>query len=64
MSQKISILDVKEVVDCPLSLLRDVFQGYLSVKHIGYLVTHGKSVRVLKVVICEIIACKYVISND
>ena len=43
MSQKISILDVKEVVDFPLRLLGDLFQRYLSVKHIGYLVTHGKS---------------------
>ena len=64
MTEKISILDVKEVVDCPLRLLGDLFQRYLSVKHMGYLVTHGKSVRVAKVAICEIMARKHVISND
>ena len=40
MTEKISILDVKEVVDFPLRLLGDLFQRYLSVKHIAYLVTH------------------------
>ena len=40
-----SILDVAGVVDLPLSLLGEVFQRYLSVRHIAQLVTHGKTVK-------------------
>ena len=49
------------VVDVLLSLLDDVFQRYLSVKHTSQLVTHGKVVRV---VLCKIIFHKDVISNS
>ena len=39
---KSSCLDVAGVVDLPLSLLGEVFQRYLAVRHIAQLVTHGK----------------------
>ena len=40
-----SILVVAGVVDLPLSLLDEVFQRYLSVRHIAQLVAHGKTVK-------------------
>ena len=40
-----SILNVVGVVDLPLSLLDEVFQRYLSVRHVAQLVTHGKTVK-------------------
>ena len=40
-----SILVVAGVVDLPLSLLGEVFQRYLPVRHIAQLVTHGKTVK-------------------
>ena len=64
MSQKNSILEVVGVVDLPLSLLVEVFQRYLSLKHIGQLVKHGKTVRVTKSVLYKIIFRKGVISNE
>ena len=39
---KSSCLDVVGIADLPLSLLGEVFQRYLSVRHIAWLVTHGK----------------------
>ena len=51
MSRKSSILDVKGVVDLPLSLCNEVSQRYLSVRHIGQLVTHGKTLSVAKSVL-------------
>ena len=47
----------------PLSLLSKVFQRYLSVRHIAQLVTHGKTVRIAKSVLCKIISHKDIISN-
>ena len=49
MLQKNSILDVVMLTDLPLSLLKEVFQRYLSVKHKGQLVTHGKTVKVANI---------------
>ena len=46
------------VVDLPLSLLGKVFQRYLSVRHIARLVTHGKTVKIAKSVLCKITARK------
>ena len=43
------------VVDFPLSLLGEVFQRYLSVKHTGQLATHGKTVRAAESVLYKII---------
>ena len=42
----------------PLSLLGKVFQIYLSVWHIPRLVTHGKTVKIAKSVLCKITARK------
>ena len=61
---KNSILDVVGVVDMPLSLSKEVFQRNLSVKLTGQLVTHVKTVRVAKSVICKKIFLKDVISNE
>ena len=55
-------LDVLGVTDLLLSLLGKVFQSYLSVKHTGQLVTHGKTVRVAKSVLYKMISFKDVIS--
>ena len=46
-----------------LGLLGEVFERYLSVKHIAQLMIHGKSVRIAKSVLCNIIARKDIISN-
>ena len=46
-------LDVVGVGDFPLSLLGEAFHSYLSVKHIGQLVTHEKTLKVAKSVICK-----------
>ena len=62
MSQKKSILDVAGVVDLPLSLLGKVFQRYLSLKHKGQLVKHGKTARAAKFVLYKIISRKDVVS--
>ena len=51
------------VVDLPLSLLGEVFQRYLSVRHIAQLVTHGKTVRIVKSVLCKIIVRNDIIFN-
>ena len=50
-------------MDLPLSLSGEVFQRYLSVKHIAQLVTHGKTVKIAKSVLCKIIARKDIIFN-
>ena len=47
----------------PLSLLGEVFQIYLSVRHIVQLVTHGKTVKIAKPILCKIIARKDIIFN-
>ena len=60
---KSSCLDVAGLADFLLSLLGDVFQTYLSVRHIAQLVTHGKTVEVAKSVLCKIIARKDIIFN-
>ena len=52
------------VVDLPLSLLGEVFQRYLSVKHTGQLVTYGKAARVAISVLCKIISHNDGISNE
>ena len=51
------------VVDLPLSLLGEAFQRYLLVRHIAQLVTHGKTVKIAKSVLCKIIARKDIILN-
>ena len=51
------------VVDLPLSLLGNVFQRYLSVGHVAQLVTHSKTVKIAKSVLCKIIARKDIIFN-
>ena len=61
---KNSILDVVRVIDFPLSLLREVFQRYLSVKHTGQLVTRDKTVRAAKSVLYKVIFRKDVISKE
>ena len=43
------------VVDFPLSLLGEVFQRYLSVKHTGQLVAHLKTMRAAESVLYKII---------
>ena len=46
MSQNVTksfCLDFAGVVDLPLSLLGEVFQRYLLVRHIAQLLTHGKT---------------------
>ena len=52
-----------QVVDLPLSLLDEVFQRYLSARHIAQLETHSKTVRVAKSALSKIIAHKDIISN-
>ena len=56
-------LDVVGVVDLFLSLLKEVFQRYLSVKHAEHLVRHGKTVRVSNSVIYRIVFRKNIISK-
>ena len=51
------------VADLPLNLLGEVFQRYLSVRHLAQLVTHGKAVKIAKSVLCKIIAGKDVTLN-
>ena len=60
---KSSWLDIVGVVDLPLRLLGEVFQRYLSVRHIAQLVTHGKTVRIVKSVLCKIIVRNDIIFN-
>ena len=60
---KSSCLDVVGIADLPLSLLGEVFQRYLSVRHIAWLVTHGKMMKTAKSVLCKIIARKDIIFN-
>ena len=52
------------VVDLPLSLLKEVFQRYLSVMYTDQVVTQGTAVKVAKSVLYKIIFCKNVISNE
>ena len=54
---------LRAVVDFPLRLLGEFLRRYLSVRHIAQLVTHGKTVRIVKSVLCKIIARKDVIST-
>ena len=58
-----STLDVVGVVDLFLSLLKEVFQRYLSVKHAEHLVRHGKTVRVSNSVLYRIVFRKNIISK-
>ena len=60
---KSSCLYVAAVVDLLLSLLGEIFQRYLSVRPIAQLVTHGKTVKIAKSVLCKIIAPKGIIVN-
>ena len=60
---KSSCLYVAAVVDLLLSLLGEIFQRYLSVRPIAQLVTHGKTVKIAKSVLCKIIARKDIILN-
>ena len=60
---KSSCLDVAGVVDLPQSLLGEVFQRYVSVRHIAQLVAHGKTAKIAKSVLCKIIARKDIIFN-
>ena len=60
---KSSWLDVVGVVDLLLRLLGEVFQTYLSVRHIAQLVKHGKTVKISKFVLCKIITRKDIILN-
>ena len=46
-----------------LSSLGQVFQRYLSVRHIAQLVTQGKTVKIAKSVLCKMIASKDIILN-
>ena len=55
---KSSSLDVAGVVDLLVSLLGELFQIFLSVRHIAQLATHGKTVEILKSDLCKIIAGK------
>ena len=50
-------------VDLPLSLSGEVFHRYLSVRNIAQLVTHDKTVRIAKSVLCKVIARKDIIFN-
>ena len=59
-----STLDVVGVVDLFLSLLKEVFQRYLSVKHAEHLVRHGKTVRVSNSVLYRIVFRKNIISKE
>ena len=45
-------------VDLLVSLLGELFQIFLSVRHIAQLPTHGKTVEILKSDLCKIIAGK------
>ena len=58
-----SCLGVSGVVDLLPSLLGEVFQRYLPVRHIAQLVTHGKTEKIAKSVLCKIIARKDIIFN-
>ena len=58
-----SCLGVAGVADLLLSLLGEVFQRYLSVRHIAQLVTHRKTEKIAKSVLCKIIARKDIIFN-
>ena len=58
-----SCLGVAGVADLLLSLLGEVFQRYLSVRHIAQLDTHGKTVKIAESALCKIIACKNIIFN-
>ena len=49
------------VADLTLSLLGDVFQRCLSVRHMAQLVTHGKTAKIAKSVLRKIIARKGII---
>ena len=52
MLQKNSILDVVMLTDLPLfafEFIKGSFSRYLSVKHKGQLVTHGKTVKVANI---------------
>ena len=61
---KNSILDVVGVVDLPPMLLGEIFQIFLSVRHIAQLRTHGKTENCeVCCVLCKIIARKDIISN-
>ena len=51
------------VLDLPLSLLGEVFQKYLAVRHTDQLVTHEKTVRVLKSALSKVIVDNYYIDN-
>ena len=59
-----STLDVAGVVDLFLSLLKEVFQRYLSVKHADHLVKHDKTVRVSNSVLYRIVFRKNIISKE
>ena len=52
------ILDVAGVLDFFLSLLDELYERYLSVRHIGQLSTPGENVRVPTSILCKIIARK------
>ena len=54
---------LRAVVDFPLRLLGEFLRRYLSVRHKAQLVTHGKTVRISKSVLCKIISPKYINSN-
>ena len=60
---KSSCLDAAGVVDLLLSLLGEIFRIYLSVRHIAQQVTHGKTVKTAKSVLCKVIARKVLIFN-
>ena len=60
---KSSCLDIAGFVDLPLSLLGEVFQRYLAVRHIAQLVAHGKTENFELPVLCKIIARKDIIFN-
>ena len=46
------------VVDLPLSLLGEVFQRHLAVRYIARLVTHSKTVKIAKPVLCKQVPVK------
>ena len=58
-----SCSDVAGAVDLPLSLFGEVFKRYLSVRHIAQLLTHGKTVKIARSVLCKITVCKDIIFN-
>ena len=47
---------LRGVVDLLLSLLGESFQRYLPVRHIAQLVTHGKTVKIAKFILCKIMS--------